>query len=141
MRSIQLFALALIFLTSCKKKNISTENFYVAFKATINGANEAPANGSAATGTATASYNKNTKVLLVNVIYTGLTATQAHIHKGALGVSGGVIFPFATIASPINASFTLDAAQEADLLANLYYVNIHSTAFINGEIRGQLLRQ
>ena len=39
------------------------------------------------------------------------------------------------------ATFTtvaLDATQEADLLAGLYYVNIHSAKEKNGEIRGNL---
>jgi hypothetical protein len=33
----------------------------------------------------------------------------------------------------------LTAAQEADLLANNYYVNLHTDAFPAGEIRGQLI--
>ncbi|MNR54273.1 CHRD domain protein [compost metagenome] len=33
----------------------------------------------------------------------------------------------------------LSASQEADLLANLYYVNLHSAASTGGEIRGQLI--
>lgn len=141
MRSIKFLALVSMLIISCKKTTVNTQNFYVAFKATLNGASETPANSSAATGTASATYNLNTRVLLVNVTYTGLTATMAHIHKGAVGVGGGIIFTITNLASPINTSFTLDAAQEADLLANLYYVNIHSAAYINGEIRGQLVKQ
>jgi hypothetical protein len=72
-----------------------------------------------------------------------MTATASHIHKGAVGVSGDVIFGFTPpITSPISyTSVALDATQEADLNANLYYVNIHSTAFPAGEIRGQLIKQ
>ena len=77
------------------------------------------------------------------VNYSGVTATNSHIHKGAAGVSGGVVFGFTSpITSPVNyTSVALDAAQEADLNANLYYVNIHSAAFPGGEIRGQLIKQ
>ena len=141
MRSIKLFVFVSILFLSCKRSVVSTENYYIAFKATINGASETPANGSAATGTATATYNKSTKVLLINVTYSGVTATQAHIHKGAIGIGGSIVFTFPNLVSPINTSFTLDATQEADMLNNLYYVNIHTAAYINGEIRGQLLQQ
>jgi hypothetical protein len=33
---------------------------------------------------------------------------------------------------------TLNAEQEADLKAGLYYVNLHSATYTDGEIRGQL---
>jgi hypothetical protein len=33
----------------------------------------------------------------------------------------------------------LSAAQEADLLAGLWYLNLHTTSFGGGEIRGQVL--
>lgn len=111
----------------------------VTFNATLNGASEVPANTSTATGTATGSYNKTTKVLTVNVTYTGITPTMGHIHVGAVGVNGPVVFPFTNLMSPISyTSPALDATQEADLLANNYYVNLHTSAFSGGEIRGQL---
>jgi hypothetical protein len=112
------------------------------FKAVINGAVETPVNASTATGTATLTYDNDTKIFKVVVEYTGVNATMAHIHKGEIGVAGSVIFGFDNPASPINyTSPALDAAQEADLMANLYYVNIHSAQFPAGEIRGQLIKQ
>ena len=65
------------------------------------------------------------------------------IHKGAVGVPGGVVFGFpAPITSPIDyTSVALDSTQQADLNANMYYVNIHSAAYPGGEIRGQLIKQ
>jgi hypothetical protein len=111
------------------------------FNATLNGSSEVPANSSTATGTATASFNNSTKILTVSVTYSGLTATNGHIHKGAVGVSGDVIFPFSSFTSPISyTSMALTNEQEADLMSNLYYVNIHSAAFPAGEIRGQLIK-
>ncbi len=84
----------------------------------------------------------DTKILTITTTYSGVTATAGHIHKAAVGVNGGVIFPFTNLASPINLTTPpLDAAQEADLMAELYYVNIHSAAFPGGEIRGQLIKQ
>lgn len=129
---------------SCSKSDSSTPapDPNTTFKATINGASEVPANASTATGTATLTFNTVTKVFSITVNYTGLTATNSHIHKGAAGVSGSVIFPFSPFTSPITyTSAALDATQEADLNANLYYVNVHSAAFPGGEIRGQLIKQ
>lgn len=126
---------------SCKKSDTTSTD--VVFKAVINAASETPANASTATGTATLTFNTTTKIFSIVVNFTGITATAAHIHKGEVGVPGGVIFGFtAPITSPINyTSAALDASQEADLNANLYYVNIHSAAFPAGEIRGQLIKQ
>jgi hypothetical protein len=124
---------------SCKKD--ADPN--VIFKATINSASEVPTNASAATGTATLTYNKDTKVFNVVVNFSGVTASSAHIHKGEAGVIGDVAFGFTSpVTSPINyTSIALTATQEADLYASMYYVNIHSTAFPGGEIRGQLIQQ
>lgn len=134
-------ASVLLIAVSCKKSDTTSTD--VIFKAVINGASETPVNASAATGTATLTFNTTTKIFSVVVNFSGITATAAHIHKGDVGVPGGVIFGFtAPITSPINyTSAALDATQEADLNANLYYVNIHSAAFGGGEIRGQLIKQ
>lgn len=143
-KQITLIVLAGILLSaiSCKKDS-TTPDPNVTFKATINGASETPANASTATGTATLTFNTSTKIFTIVVNFTGITATAAHIHKAAVGVPGGVIFGFtAPITSPINyTSAALDATQESDLDAGLYYVNIHSAEFPAGEIRGQLIKQ
>jgi hypothetical protein len=112
----------------------------VSFNATLNGTSEVPSNSSTATGTATLSYNKTTKIFSLNVTFTGITLTDAHVHVGAVGVSGPPVFPLPNLTSPISfTSRALTAAEEADLLANLYYVNLHTAAYTGGEIRGQLI--
>lgn len=112
------------------------------FSATLNGAAEVPATPSTATGTATATYNDNTNILTVTTTYTGMTVSAAHIHKGAVGVAGDVVFPITDLLSPMVLTTTaLTAEQEADLKANLYYINLHSATYATGEIRGQLIKQ
>lgn len=144
-RFIQIFAVVALtaMQVSCKKDNPApAPDPNIVFKATLNGASETPANPSAATGNSTLTFNSTTKIFTVSTTYTGVTATAAHIHKGAVGVAGGVIFGFTNLASPITyTSVALDASQEADLMANMYYVNVHSTAYPAGEIRGQLIKQ
>ncbi len=112
------------------------------FSATLNGAAEVPATPSTATGSATATYNDNTNILTVTTTYTGMTVSAAHIHKGAVGVAGDVVFPITDLLSPMVLTTTaLTAEQEADLKANLYYINLHSATYATGEIRGQLIKQ
>jgi hypothetical protein len=126
---------------SCSKDDNNNPGPVTNFTATLNGANEEHPTGSAATGSAVGNYNSDTKELNLTITYTGLTPSAGHIHKGAVGVSGGVIFPFASVAtSPIVFIAVLDATQEADLMAGLYYVNLHTAAFPGGEIRGQLVK-
>jgi CHRD domain len=139
------FALIVLAIFSCKKNTdpVPVDNT-VKFISTINGASEVPTNASTATGSATASFDKVTKILTLNMTYSGLTATNMHIHKGPVGVSGGVLFGIgaAPFASPITyTSGALTQGQEDSLTNNLYYLNIHSAAFPSGEIRGQILKQ
>jgi CHRD domain len=140
-----LFVLAII-VFSCKKKTeeVVLPATTVNFAATINGANEVPTNASTATGAMTGSFDKLTKILTLSFTYTGLAATQMHIHKGPAGVSGGVLFGLSTapFTSPVAyASPVLTVGQEDSLMTNLYYINIHSAAFPAGEIRGQITKQ
>lgn len=142
---ISFLAISFLFtgLISCSKSDPApAPNPNTTFLATLNGASEVPANGSTATGTATLTFNTTTKIFTIAVTHNIATPTNGHIHKAATGVSGPPVFPFSSFTSPIAyTSIALDAAQEADLNANLYYVNIHTAAFGGGEIRGQLIKQ
>ena len=136
-------AMFLTLINACHKdSNPPPPNPNITFKATMSGTNEVPGNASAFTGDATLTFDSVTKIFKITVNHTVTSPTNGHIHKAAAGVSGPVIFPFASFTSPISyTSAALDAGQEADLKAGLYYVNIHTAAFPAGEIRGQLIRQ
>jgi len=110
----------------------------ITFYATLNGANEVPTNTSTATGTATLIFNNTTKAFTITVNHNVVSVTGGHIHIGAIGVNGPIVFPLTSLTSPIAyTSPALTTAQEADLKEGRYYVNLHSTAFPEGEIRGQ----
>ena len=78
-------------------------------------------------------------------IYSGSGApVAAHIHEGAAGAAGPIVVtlpPFDDIYSD-GCVGGLDPAVVADIAAHPadYYVNIHTDAFPNGAIRGQLER-
>ena len=109
------------------------------YDVTLSGANEVPANASAATGRFVGNYVKSSRALSFTLTYSGFTATDWHIHKGTPGLSGPIEIGLgAIVPSPLSLSITLTPAQETDLLAGNFYVNIHSAAFPGGEIRAQL---
>lgn len=112
------------------------------FVADLSGIREVPENDSDAMGTATLVFNNTTKIFTITVTHNVVEPTAGHIHKGMVGENGDPVFPFPSAISPISyTSPALTAAQEADLRAEHYYVNIHSDLFPNGEIRGQLFKQ
>lgn len=78
--------------------------------------------------------------------YSGLTGTPtaAHIHRGAAGSSGPVVFPatgFTGItANSASGCAPLDPALATEIMTTpaAFYVNVHTTDFPDGAIRGQL---
>jgi hypothetical protein len=115
----------------------------VKFKADLKGSSENPPNQTAGTGTVTATYDTGTKVLTWDGTYTGLTgpATAAHFHGPAeAGKNAGVAVPIAPPTTPLHGTATLTDAQASDLMAGMWYVNVHTEANKGGEIRGQLTK-
>lgn len=131
--------------------------------ATLSGANEVPPATTTATGSATFEAVGDTAIsYAITATISGVT--MGHIHTGAAGVNGGIMVwlapPNGTSAQAasgaingqlstgrINASWIRgvggQAAISLDSLKKLMrtgnaYVNIHTSAFGGGEIRGQV---
>lgn len=113
-----------------------------AMTARLDGASEVPAVKSDASGMVEATLDSDTRVLSWKISYSGLSgaATAAHFHGPAIaGHSAGVVVPITgSLASPITGSATLSPSQAADLTAGKWYVNLHTAANPNGEVRGQV---
>jgi len=114
----------------------------------MSGAEEAPGPGDPdATGTAHLTLNQGTGTVCYDLSWANIdgTVTASHIHVGPAGVAGPVVVPLF-----VNQSFagtgsdsgcvTADRALIKDIRKDptAYYVNVHSTVFPPGAIRGQL---
>ena len=104
----------------------------------------AQAGGGARTGTGTATLTVHDGLLLdYMVTYSGLSGTvnNQHIHgPAAPGVSAGVLVGFnAPVGGVISgANVPITQLTLDRMIAGLTYVNIHTTTFGGGEIRGQI---
>src|SRR6185369_15049733 len=90
-------------------------------------------------GRASLVLSPDEKTARVSLTFTGLSSgqTDAHIHGPALpGVSAPPVFPL-PLGQLSDFSITLTPAQVQDLKNGLFYVNVHSSNFPTGEIRGQ----
>jgi hypothetical protein len=106
----------------------------------LTGAQEVPPVSTTASGRSTIAVASD-RTVSGSVIITGMNATAAHIHHGAKGTNGPVIVPLTktsatTFAVPAGAKLT-DAQYAAYKTGDLY-VNVHSAAHPDGEIRLQL---
>jgi len=117
------------------------------FDATLLGAGEDPPNASPGTGFGTVVLNAAQTQITVDESWSGLTApaTASHIHgPGGVGTNAGVIFPFsgvpaATAGSIPEQTFAITPQQVSWLFSGYLYMNVHSSTFPGGEIRGQLI--
>jgi hypothetical protein len=122
------------------------------YTASLDGAQEPPpTGGGTGTGAATLLLSDN-NTLKVHVTFSGLSGntTAAHIHgPAAPGVNTGVLYgfnvPLGVKAGVIDQTVTITnktaytiAQQLQQLRDGLWYINIHSTTFGGGEIRGQV---
>ena len=117
------------------------------FTAFLSGLGENPPNGSPATGFGTVVLNAAQTQITVDESWSGLVApaTASHIHSpGGVGTNAPVVFPFsgvpaATAGAIPEQTFAINSTQVAQLFAGYMYMNVHTSAFPGGEIRGQLL--
>ncbi len=113
----------------------------------MEGGQEVPPVTTAGMGIINATYNLNTNMLDFTADFSGLagTTTAAHFHGPApAGTNAGVQigwsgFPTGVTSGTFSDVVSLNASQEADLLAGLWYANIHTTVHPGGEIRAQMI--
>lgn len=145
-------------LTACNKSDVSnmpamtekpvststtTTSTPIQMTAQLSSATEVPPNKSAGKGMVDVSFDKATNVLTWTITYSDLTgpATAAHFHgPAAPGENAPPAVPLSSpLESPIKGTATLTAGQATDLIAGKWYLNVHTAANKEGEIRGQLM--
>lgn len=106
-----------------------------------NQANAGAGSGSSGTGFASMTLDTDTNLFSWDINWSGLTGavTSAHFHGPALpDTNGGVQLAFDAFSTPSIGSATITTLQADDLLAGLWYINIHTDFAPGGEIRGQV---
>ena len=137
------------------RSNRGTLNFLQAantpYVAQLSGANESPTGDTDGVGGAAVTFDiiqgvPTTAEVCWDLSYSGLTGTPilAHIHRGGAGVNGPIVIPFLpfTDLGPTSASgcAAVNPALATEIMttpAN-FYVNVHTSDFQGGAIRGQL---
>jgi hypothetical protein len=159
MKLIKLTALSLLVLTflvgltACTKDSeFKKTNEYSRTAIIMSAAQENnPANNSSALGSMDVIYRRDSKVLNYKVTWTGLTGNPIlmHIHGQApTGYNTGVVQTILSAPNPAlfpangtySGTLVVDevVVKEKDLLNGFYYMNIHTTLWPGGEIRGQI---
>jgi hypothetical protein len=110
----------------------------------LTGAAEVPGPGDPdATGTASLRVNPGLEQLCFELTAAGIDGdlTGAHVHVGSVTEAGPVVVP---LAAPVEGSSSGCVTVDRELAVAIvsdpasYYVNVHSTVFPAGAIRGQL---
>lgn len=114
--------------------------------ATLSGANEVPPVQSAGGGSAAVTFDTESREMRWEVRVEGLSApvSAAHFHGPSTPTqNAGVAVPIAKSGDepPFTGKATLTPEQAADLLAGRWYVNIHTSTFPPGEVRGQVTKK
>ena len=120
----------------------------------LNGAQETPPEPTAATGQATVIFNPANNTVSVDVTVNGIAlanVTAFHFHRAPFRTAGPIILgllpTFGTFTQSGNgirfqaSNIPFPAADVNNLLQGKLYLNIHTTQFPGGEIRGQVLPQ
>lgn len=115
------------------------------FSTTLAGANEVPGPGDPnGSGFAVLRLNPGTGQVCFQIFVEdiALPATGAHIHEAPAGVAGPVVVPLTAPGANGESSgcVSVDREEILEIIQEPeeYYVNVHSTEFPAGAVRGQL---
>jgi len=150
-KSISMLLLTVLVLSGCKKDEAEEPvSLIKKVNVTLSGAQEVPAVVTNGTGTAEISYDPTMKMISYKINWqlgnSAATTTNMHFHGSengsdavsspvAIGITG---FAPGSTGSTSGMTVALTSAQEAQLLAGKWYINIHSSTVPSGELRGNI---
>jgi Cu/Zn superoxide dismutase len=109
------------------------------FTSELTGTAEVPATDSAATGTVEVTLDTEAKTVAWVVTTEGLSGepTASHIHGPAAATESAG--PQIDTMAKMDGTAPITDEQIADLTSGMYYYNVHTAKFPDGEVRGQLM--
>jgi CHRD domain len=104
--------------------------------------NQVPPAASSGSGAALVTLNQGQGEVCWDISVSDLTSsvTLAHIHQGVAGTNGPVVVDFMEPVNGLSGCVHADAALIKQIRKHAadYYLNVHTTTFPGGEVRGQL---
>ncbi|MGE3775760.1 MAG: Ig-like domain-containing protein, partial [Pirellulaceae bacterium] len=132
-------------------QDIAALNDLSLFSIVLNGQQQVPPVTTSASGAGILAFNKLVNEFDLSLDVAGIPSgdlTGSHIHKGSAGVNGDIVIDLGSGSTYTQAGNQqlrrviddgiLPALNVSDLQLNGLYVNVHTTANSDGEIRGQL---
>jgi hypothetical protein len=125
---------------------VSAKSMSMSYTAKLNGMNETPMGAKHGSGTAKITLNASAGTVCYNITVMGikLPAVAAHIHAGKMGKNGPIAVPFPTAPGKTGHAMGCVKNVRAALIKGMenhptsYYVNVHTTDYPGGAVRGQL---
>jgi hypothetical protein len=110
------------------------------FHAALSATEESPPGPTDGTGTAKVTIDAAAGQLCYDLDWSPQVGTPnaAHIHKGAAGTSGPIVVVLSATKAHTCTAAPAPVLQGIASDPGGYYVNVHSTQYMNGAVRGQL---
>ena len=147
MKKSTILQMILVILTVLALTSIAADDSGRKFTTTLTGAAEVPGPGDpdgSGTATITLNHGQGTVCWEIQVSNITLPAIAAHIHEAPAGVAGPVVIPlFPPVPDESGFSSGCMSADREEIKEIIqhpeeYYVNVHTTDFPAGAVRGQL---
>ncbi len=122
------------------------------YEVTLEGGQQNPPVMTDGVGSVTITVNEDTGEMTLTGSVSNLSSPlfdvgdvgSAHIHEGARGANGPVVFPITVersaddLSATLSLTATLTDEQASTLQSGDYYINVHTENFEGGELRGQI---